>query len=79
MSLGMDETKEWCNSLELVLKVNGKIRLCLDLARPNKALIRLVHRDPTLNDISSNLAGIQYLTLLDASSSYHNLKLDERS
>ena len=49
--LGVDETVQWCNSFVLVPKVNGKVRLCLDLVRLNKALIRPVHRGPTLNDI----------------------------
>ena len=34
----MDETVEWSNSFFLVPKANGKVRLCLDLARLNKAL-----------------------------------------
>ena len=45
----------------------------------NKALKRTVHRGPTLNDIIPRLAGVKYLTLTDASSGYHNLKLDEQS
>ena len=31
--LGVNETVEWCNSFVLVPKANGKVRLCLDLAR----------------------------------------------
>ena len=46
--LGMDETSEWCNSFVLVLKANGKVWLCLDLARLNKVLIKPVHRGPIL-------------------------------
>ena len=34
---------------------------------------------PVLNDILPRLVGIKYLTLIDASSGYHNLKLDEQS
>ena len=32
-----------------------------------------------LNDIFPKLNNVQYLYLIDASSGYHNLKLDERS
>ena len=46
--LGIDETTEWCNSFVLVPKANGKVRLCLDPAWLNQALIRPVHRGPTL-------------------------------
>ena len=42
--LGVDETSKWYNTFILVPKANGKVRLCLDLARLNKAQIRPMHR-----------------------------------
>ena len=77
--LGVDETSKWCNSFVLVPKVNGKERLCLDPAWLDQALIRPVHRDPTLNDILPRLHNMQYMSIIDASSGYHNLKLDKQS
>ena len=52
---GVDEMAECCNSFVLVLKANGKVRLCLDLARLNQALIRPIHRGPTLYNILPRL------------------------
>ena len=49
--LGIDETVEWCNSFVWVPNLEGKVRLCLDLARLNQTLIRPVQRGPMLNDI----------------------------
>ena len=49
--LGVDKMAEWCKSFVLVLKANGKVRLCLDPAWLNQVLITPVHRGPTLNDI----------------------------
>ena len=69
--LGVDETSEWCNSFMLVPKANGKVRLCLDPAQLNQALIRLVH------SILPKLNNAKYLSLIDASSGYHNIKLDK--
>ena len=77
--LGVAETVEWYNSFVLVPKVNGKVRLCLDLARLNQVLIRPVHRGPTLNDIFPKLNNVKYLSLIDASSGYQNIKLYHRS
>ena len=57
----------------------GKLRLCLELVRLNQALIRPVHRDPTLNDILPKLNNVKYMSIIDSSSRYHNLKLDEKS
>ena len=70
---------EWSNSFILVPKPSGRLRLCLDPARLNQVLIRPVHRGPTLNDIFPKLNNVKYLSLIDASSGYHNLKLDKRS
>ena len=77
--LGMEETVEWCNRFAFIPKPNGKFRLCLDPARLNQTLIRLVHRGPTLNDIFPKLNNTQSQSLIDVSSEYHNLQLDERS
>ena len=63
----------------LVPKANGKVRLCLDPVRLNQALIRPVHRGPTLNDILPKLNNVKYMSMIDTSSGYHNSKLDERS
>ena len=70
---------EWCNSFVLVPKANGKVRLCLDPFRLNQALIRPIHRGPTLNDILPKLNNVKYMSIIDASSGYHNLQLDTKS
>ena len=77
--LGGDETSECCSSFVLVPKANGKARLCLDPAWLNQALIRPIHRGLTLIDILSKLNNAKYLSLLDLSSGYHNLKIDEKT
>ena len=75
----MDKTFKWCNSFVLVQKASDKVRLCLDPARLNNAFMRHAHRDPTLNNVLPRLAGMSYLTLIVASSGYHNLKLGKKS
>ena len=58
--------------------VSGKVRLCLDPAQLNQALIRPIHRGPILNDILPKLDNVRYLSLIDVSSRYQNLRLDEK-
>ena len=70
---------EWCNSFVLVPKADGMVRLCLDAVRLNQASIRPVHRGPMLNDILPSLNNVKYMSILDASYGYHNLKLGEKS
>ena len=60
------------------LKANSKVRLCLDMARLNKVLIRPTHSIPTINVILPRLAGVKYFMFIDVSSGYHNLKLEEQ-
>ena len=79
MPLGVDKTAEWCNSFVLVPKANGKVQLCLDPVQLNQVQIRLIHRGPTLNDILLKLNNVQYMSIIDASLGYHNLKLDKQS
>ena len=55
------------------------MQLCLDPAQLNQALIWLIHRGPTLNDILPKLNNVQYMSIIDVSSGYHNLKLDKQS
>ena len=76
--LGVDEMAEWCNSFVLVPEANCKASLYLDPVRLNKPLIRPVHRGPTLNDILPRLNNVKYMSIIDASSGYHSLKLDEK-
>ena len=68
--LGIDETSEWCSSFVLVPRTNGKVRLCLDPAQLYQALIRPIHRGPTLNNILCKCNNANYLSLIDASSEY---------
>ena len=75
--LGVDEMAEWCNSFVMVPKANGRVWLCLDPVQLNQALIR--NRGPTLNNILSKLNNIQYMSIIDVSSGYHNIKLDKQS
>ena len=72
MPLEVDGTSEGCNGFVLVPKANVKGRLCLDPAWLKQALIRPVHRGPTLNDILPKLNNAKYLSLIDVSSGYHS-------
>ena len=76
--LRVDKMAEWCNSFVVVPKANGKVWLCLDPVQFNQALTRPIHRGPTLKDILQKLNNVQYMSIIDASSEYHNLKLDRQ-
>ena len=63
----------------LIPEANGKVGLCLHPGRLNKMLIRPVHRGQMLNFNLPRLVGVKFLTVIDVSSGYHDLKLDDKS
>ena len=79
VSVGVKEKAKWCSSFIIEPKPNGTVNLFLDPASLIQALIRPIHRGPTVNDIFPKVINMYYLTLIDASSGYHNLILDKKT
>ena len=50
---------DWVNSLVIVEKKDGSLRLCLDPKDLNKAFKREYYNAPTIEAISSNLNGME--------------------
>ena len=75
--LGVDKMAQWYNCYVIVPKPNSTVYLCVDPARFSQALISPVHRGPTLDDILPKLTNVYYMTIIDASSGYRNLKLSK--
>ena len=53
--------------------------VCLDPKDLNRAIMREHYPLPTIEDISSRLAGAQVFTLLDVKQGFWHIKLDEQS
>ncbi len=70
---------DWVNSLAYSRKSNGKLRVCLDPKDLNKAIKRVHHKIPTIEEISHKFSGSQFFTKLDAQHGYWAIKLDEES
>ena len=75
----VDTPTKWVNSMVVVEKPSGALRICLDPRDLNKAIQRPHYPLKTLNDILPQLSGAHYFTKLDARSGYWNIKLDEAS
>lgn len=69
----------WVSSLAVLKKPNGKLRTCLDPRDLNKA-IRCEHfKLPTREKIMAQFAGPKWVSKLDTSSGFWQMKLDEES
>ena len=75
----MNEPTEWVNSLVIVEKKSGDVRLCIDPKDLNKNIRREHYHINTRTDITSDLAGSKVFTKLDASQAIHQIPLDPES
>ena len=75
----VDKPTDWVNSITIVEKKNGSLRICLDPRDLNKALKREHYSCPTVDDIAAKLHGARVFTVLDATSGYLQVILDEKS
>ncbi|XP_064458840.1 uncharacterized protein K02A2.6-like [Ornithodoros turicata] len=72
------EPTEWASNMVVVVK-KDKVRICLDPADLNKALLREHYPMATLEDIAPRLGKAKYFSTLDASSGFWQIQLDKDS
>ncbi|XP_063381956.1 uncharacterized protein LOC134668401 [Cydia fagiglandana] len=70
---------DWVNSMTVVKKPNGDLRICLDPKDLNKAIKREHYRLPTIDEITANLTGARFFSTLDAKNGFWQLKLSQES
>ncbi|XP_055311607.1 uncharacterized protein K02A2.6-like [Sitodiplosis mosellana] len=72
---------EWVNHLVTVEKKDAEksLRLCIDPGELNKSIFDEHAFIPTFEDVSSQLNGMKYFTVLDLKDGYWHVKLDEES
>ncbi|XP_064464778.1 uncharacterized protein K02A2.6-like [Ornithodoros turicata] len=73
------DASEWVSPIVAVWKKTGELRLCVDLRKPNTAIVIDSHPLPHMEDIFHHLAGASYFSKLDLSSAYHQMELAEES
>ena len=69
----------WINSMVVVPKKNGTLRICLDPKDLNKAIRREHYPLPTIEDVATLLHGAKLFTILDVSKGFWHVPLDEQS
>ena len=75
----VDEPTPWCAGMVVVLKTNGKVRICVDLKPLNENVLREVHPLPKVDETLAQLAGAKVFTKLDANSGFWQIPLAESS
>lgn len=59
------EEADWCAPIVVVQKLNGDVRICVDLTQLNKS-VRERHMMPTVDESFASLAGVKWFSTLDA-------------
>ncbi|XP_044748562.1 uncharacterized protein K02A2.6-like [Coccinella septempunctata] len=75
----INEPTDWVNSLVVLRKNDGSLRVCLDPRDLNLAIKREHFQLPTLDQIVSKLTGAKYFSKLDATSGFWQIELDDAS
>ena len=66
----VEEPTNWVNSMAIVEKPDGSLRICLDPRHLNKAIKREHFQLPTIEDITTRMANAKWFTKLDANRGY---------
>ena len=69
----------WVNSMVVVPKKNGTLRICLDPRDLNQAIRREHYPLPTIEDVATRLHGAKLFTVLDVRKGFWHVELDEPS
>ena len=73
------EPTEWCAPMVPNMKKNGDVRICVDLGKLSKCIVRERFIIPSIDEMLPKLAGSKFFTTLDAHSGFYQILLDEES
>ena len=73
------EPTEWVNQMATVRKKNGSLRICIDPAHLNSALMREHYQLPVIEDVLDKFNDARVFSKLDVSTAYWHLELDNES
>ena len=71
----VDEPTRWCAGMVVVPKLDGNVRICVDLGKLNKNVCREGHISPSVDHSLVQLSGARIFYELDANSGFWQVKL----
>lgn len=73
------DASPWISPIVVTTRKGARIRLCVDLREPNKAIVADSHPLPHMEELLSELRGALVFSTIDLASAYHQLPLHEDS
>ena len=74
--LDINKASDWVHALVIVIKLNGKLHVCLDPRTLNSVLQHNIHNAKRFIDIISKVKGFKHVSKIDAHSGFWTLPLD---
>ena len=71
----VQEATEWVNSMVVITKPNGKLRICIDPRDLNKVIKREYYPMRMIEEIAAHMPNAKFFSVLDASSGYWQVQL----
>ncbi|KFM57554.1 Transposon Ty3-I Gag-Pol polyprotein, partial [Stegodyphus mimosarum] len=75
----VNKPTEFVNSLVIVRKKDGNLRVCLDPQYLNQNILREHYHIPTFEEISSQMSNAKVFSILDANKAFWQIKLSDSS
>ena len=70
----------WVSPIVVVPKKDSEsVRICVDMRKPNQAILRERHQMSTVEELTSDLNGAKVFSKIDLTSGYHQLELTPES
>ena len=75
----VDQPTAWCAPMVVTPKPNGDVRICVDLTKLNKSVLREAYPLPTVDFTLAKLSRAKVFSKIDANSAFWQRKLSESS
>ena len=72
----IDEPTDWCAGMVVVLKEDGRVRICVDLTQLNQSVCIERHILPSVEQTLAQIGGAKHFSKLDANSVFWEIELD---
>lgn len=69
---------DWLAPIVVVIKKNGKVRMCVDYRKLNEAMVKDECPIPVIDDILDEVVGAERISLCDGYSRYYQIGLAEK-
>ena len=70
---------QWVSPIDVVPKLSGEIRLCVDMRRANEAVVRERHTIPTIDEVFQTMNGSTMFSKFTLKWGFHQIQLAEES